>query len=190
MKFDFYICFEKFVLIYSCYYSISDRIGYHFVSHSYSTPYHGHNTNPQYSEPILYNYEPPQESSEEDTGTGATVSTTDKYDHFVAGVENMVIYGQYKENQHLVLLVVQESDGLDPSSDVQETGWEETSDDSESVENDRSTTTTMSPILEEKIAPFPDIFIKFESRDGPSQSDLQEMKTMFNDFVRGLDIKA
>lgn len=106
----------------------------------------------------------------------------------MAGVENMVVYGQYKEDQHLVLLVVQESDGLDFDPSIE-------SKEEEEMENVQSSHDGVGPAMApttlrpERVEPFPDIFIRFDSKDGPSPSDLQEMKTMFNDFVAGLDRK-
>lgn len=114
-------------------------------------------------EPILYNYSPPAKdssSSEEDTEKSNTVS--DPNDYFAAGVENMMLYAQYKDNQHLVLLVVQGSDGLSEASS--------TNDDT----NDNETN---------NLQYYPDIEYVFFSDAEPDESDLEDIARIQNQLM-------
>lgn len=59
-------------------------------------------------EPIVYIFNPPKDDSSEDK----QFEGTDSLDYFVVGVPNLLLMGEYKDDQHLVLLAVEESDGL------------------------------------------------------------------------------
>lgn len=84
-------------------------------------------------------------------------------DYFVVGVENMLLHGNYKENRHLVLLVVQGSDGLSPldASPGDDAG-------------DQYST--------EKY--FPDAEFVFYSDDEPSNDDLSALNSKLNEMIR------
>lgn len=123
-------------------------------------------------------------SSEED---GSAKSSTNNNDYFVAGVENMVVYGQFKEDQHVVLLVVQESDGAEPGQQPMEFD-QPTDDDDYNNDGHNVVRTTQASVEADSNEPFPDIFVRYDSKEGPSPDDLMEMRTMYNDFIRGLKI--
>lgn len=108
-------------------------------------------------EPILYDYTPTNgDSSEEDRETTAS----NPNDYFVVGVENMVLLGNYIDDRHLVVVVVQESDGLpllDPTED--ESAFE----------------------VEQY---FPDAEFVFFADDEPSKDDLSALNSKLNEMIR------
>lgn len=60
-------------------------------------------------EPIVYDFYPPKP---DDSSEANWVKSP--LDYFVVGVENMALIGEFKEDQHLVVFVAQERDGLAP----------------------------------------------------------------------------
>lgn len=115
-------------------------------------------------EPVLYNYYPPNadDSSEEVNGRYRNTMASDPHDYFVVGVENMLLHGSYKDNQHLMLLVVQESDGLSP--------FDENTD--SDVENHYKS---------EKY--FPDSEFVFYSDDEPTDDDLSALNSKLKEMI-------
>lgn len=116
-------------------------------------------------EPILYDYYPPNadDSSEEESGGQRNKVATNSNDYFVVGVENMLLHGNYKDDRHLVLLVVQGSDGLSPLDATTESG-----DDNH--------------YLPDKY--FPDAEFVFYSDDEPNNDDLSALNNKLNEMIR------
>lgn len=113
----------------------------------------------------MYNYYPPNpdDSSEEENGRQRNALETHPNDYFVVGVENMLLHGNYKDNRHLVLLVVQGSDGLPPSD-------ASTDADGESYR------------LSDQYSP--DAEFVFYSDDEPNVHDLLALNTKLNEMIR------
>lgn len=142
--------------------------GYHFMAHS-TEPFnpnlydYRHPTTTVSPEPILYDYYPPNadDSSEEENGRRRNTMASNANDYFVVGVENMLLHGNYIDNRHLVLLVVQGSDGLPPLDATTD------ADDGHSPEKY-----------------FPDAEFVFYSDEEPNKDDLSALNSKLGEMIR------
>lgn len=121
---------------------------------------------PSVKTPIIYDYTPiiakndsSSESDEDDFGFAAT----NPNDVFVAGVDNMLFYGSMKDNQHQVLFVQQDSDGISFEEELL----------SSLTEFDSST----------NLQYFPDVEFRFDADDEPNDDDLNNIYRMYRDLV-------
>ncbi|XP_031641134.1 uncharacterized protein LOC116352567 [Contarinia nasturtii] len=115
-------------------------------------------------EPIMYDYKPPlknETSSEEDE----PIVVPNPNDVFIAGVENMLFYGDMKENQHQVVFVAQGSDGMTFEDKIlsQLNRFE-------SVDNHEEFY-------------FPDVEFRFDGDSEPSNEDLADIFQMYKKLV-------
>lgn len=114
-------------------------------------------------EPILYDYKPPaakNDSSFEDDDFSA--EPTNPNDVFVAGVENVLFYGDMKDNQHQVIFVQQDSDGI-------------------TLENELLSAFGSFENANQQY--FPDVEFRFDADDEPNDDDLQNIYQMYKDLV-------
>lgn len=116
-------------------------------------------------EPILYDYYPPSadDSSEEENDDHRNKVASNSIDYFVVGVENMLLHGNYRDDRHLVLLVVQGSDGLSPLDAITEGG-----DDNHHLPDNY----------------FPAAEFVFYSDDEPNNDDLSALNNKLNEMIR------
>lgn len=115
-------------------------------------------------EPIIYDYNPPlknETSSEENEGN----FVPNPNDVFIAGVENMLFYGDMKENQHQVVFVAQGSDGMSLEDEILSKLHRFDFDDN----------------LDQFY--FPDVEFRFDGDGEPSAEDLDEIYQMYKKLV-------
>lgn len=145
-------------------FGVSGKFGYHFAAleKDYDPNYYDYRDvaaeSEMSKEPIVYKFTPPLgDSSEEDPFRG-----TDSIDYFVVGVENLLLMGEYKDDQHLVLLVSEESDGLPPIN----------VDDAEYYDGEN-----------DEQHYFPDADFVFIAEDGPTYEDLRNISETLDNFI-------
>lgn len=111
----------------------------------------------------MYDYFPPnaEDSSEEENGRRQNAAASNPNDYFVVGVENMLLHGNYEDNRHLVLLVVQGSDGLSPTDENEDDGHH---------------------YMTEKY--FPDAEFVFYSVEEPNNDDLTAINQKLNEMIQ------
>lgn len=107
---------------------------------------------------------PQSGTSSEEVGTDLPVAHPN--DVFIAGVENMLLYGDLKDNQHLVLFVEQLSDGITFENELLITF--------NNIDGDNETA---------HFEYFPDVEFRFDADDEPNDDDLQNIYQMYKDLV-------
>lgn len=109
-------------------------------------------------EPIVYKFNPPGDDSSEDK----QFDSTDSLEYFVVGVPNLLLMGEYKDDQHLVFLAVEESDGLPPFS----------IDDDDYMEHENAAQHY-----------FPDVEFVFYANDEPTYEDLRNISQSLDSLM-------
>lgn len=119
---------------------------------------------PLVKEPIIYDYKPPtrNESSDEDD---LNMQPSNSNDVFIAGVENMLFYGDMKDNQHHVLFVAQGSDGISFEEEL------------------LLKLNHFEPNENANLHYFPDVEFRFDADDEPNDDDLQNIYQMYKNLV-------
>lgn len=150
---------------------IHHHVHHHYMMDSRSEPiYYDYNSSMSSTpistkQPIIYDYKPPSPSLDTSSSDEIELSmqTVHHNDILIAGVENMLLYGNLKDNQHQILFVQQASDGI-------------------SLENEllmafNNFGTTEAPQY------FPDVEFRFDADDEPNDDDLQRIYRMYKDLV-------
>lgn len=115
-------------------------------------------------EPIIYDYKPPSSDSSSDEDE-FNMQSAHPNDILIAGVENMLLYGNLKDNQHQILFVQQASDGI-------------------TLENELLMAFDNFGASENVIPQyFPDVEFRFDADDEPNDDDLQNIYRMYKDLV-------
>lgn len=135
----------------------SEPIHYDYNSSVLSTP----STN----EPIIYDYKPPPSLDSSSDEAELDTQTDHPNDILIAGVENMLLYGNLKDNQHQILFVQQESDGITLENELL------------MAFNNFGTGENIKPQY------FPDVEFRFDADDEPNDDDLQNIYRMYKDLV-------
>lgn len=115
------------------------------------------------NEPIIYDYKPTvskNESSFEESDVN--VETTNPNDVFIAGVENMLFYGDMKDNQHNIIFVEQASDGISLETEL---------------------LSAFGNFERTNLQYFPDVEFRFDADDEPNDDDLKNIYEMYKDLV-------
>lgn len=119
-------------------------------------------------EPIIYDYKPSMpvkndsSSSSEEDGPGIAINSNEV---FVVGVENVLFYGNMLANQHQVVFVAQDSDGI-------------------SLENELLM--KFGQFDESQNQPlqyFRDVEFRFDAEDEPNDADLDNIYRMYKELV-------
>lgn len=111
-------------------------------------------------EPIVYDFKPPDNNNQTDQGEAINPN-----DYFIAGVENMLLYGEMKNNQHQVMFVKQISDGISLEDELLLSSLT----DMDSNEN--------------KLQYYPDVEFRFDAGDEPNDDDLANVLEMYRNLV-------
>lgn len=114
-------------------------------------------------EPIIYDYKPPtskNDSSSEESDLHA--EPTDPNDVFIAGVENILFYGDMKHNQHQVIFIEQNSDGISLEAEL---------------------LSVFGNFQHTNAQYFPDVEFRFDADDEPNDDDLKNIYQMYKDLV-------
>lgn len=141
---------------------------HHYTMASRSEPiYYDYNSSTTHSvkEPIIYDYKPPPPSDLSSDEVELNMQATHTNDILIAGVENMLLYGNLKDNQHQILFVQQASDGITLENELL-MAFDEFG-------------------ASENVKPqyFPDVEFRFDADDEPNDDDLQNIYRMYKDLV-------
>lgn len=90
------------------------------------------------------------------------METTNPNDVFIAGVENMLFYGDMKDNQHNIIFVEQASDGISLETEL---------------------LSAFGNFERTKLQYFPDVEFRFDADDEPNDDDLKNIYEMYKDLV-------
>lgn len=116
--------------------------------------------------PIIYDYKPPNplDLSSDEIEINLQ-SNTHPNDILISGVENMLLYGNLKDNQHQIIFVQQASDGITLENELLM-----------AFDNFGAS---------ENVLPqyFPDVEFRFDADDEPNDDDLQNIYGMYKDLV-------
>lgn len=118
---------------------------------------------PLVREPIIYDYKPPLNLSSDETELN--MQEAHPNDILIAGVENMLLYGTVKDNQHQILFVQQASDGITFDNELL------------MAFNNFGASKNVIPQY------FPDVEFRFDAGDEPNDDDLQNIYTMYKDLI-------
>lgn len=118
-------------------------------------------------EPIIYDYKPSIVHATDtfNDDIDDTLQAANPNDVFIIGVENILLYGDMKDNQHQILFVQQDSDGI-------------------TLENELFM--TFNNLMGETNANrqyFPDVEFRFDADDEPNDDDLQNIYQMYKDLI-------
>lgn len=115
--------------------------------------------------PITYDYKPPTPSNVESSSEERITDSANPNNVLIAGVENLLAYGRMIDNQHQVLFVEQNSDGITLEEELLLTFGG-----SAFNENDNPQY-------------FPDVEFRFDADDDPNDDDIRNIYDMYKDLV-------
>lgn len=82
------------------------------------------------------------------------------------GVDNMLFYGMMKQNQHQVVFVLQDSDGISLESELL-SSYFQNAQDPENLQ----------------YLPFPEVEFRFDAYDEPNDVDLENIREMYQKLI-------
>lgn len=82
------------------------------------------------------------------------------------GVDNMLFYGMMKQNQHPVVFVLQDSDGISLESELL-SSYDQNANEQENLQ----------------YLPFPDVEFRFDADDEPNDVDLENIREMYQKLI-------
>lgn len=114
-------------------------------------------------DPIIYDYKPPSDLSSDEIEINMQAAHPN--DILIAGVENMLLYGNLKDHQHQVMFVQQASDGIDLENELL------------MAFDNFGANENVNPQY------FPDVEFRFDADDEPNDDDLQNIYQMYKELV-------
>lgn len=157
------ICFYDFchTAVFAYHFLPSPHV--HHIHHYYDYRNSSLSSAAAVKEPIIYDYKPPtskNDSSSEESDLHA--EPIDPNDVFIAGVENILFYGDMKHNQHQVIFIEQNSDGISLEAEL---------------------LSVFGNFQDTNAQYFPDVEFRFDADDEPNDDDLKNIYQMYKDLV-------